>query len=55
MPKYLITTRAAYIMEADHAQSAKAYMESLVAEIEDGYAIFFDTPNEIVVKEVFNA
>lgn len=54
MPKYLVTTRAAYIMQADHAESAKDYMENLIAEIEDKYCIFFDTPNEIVVRELFD-
>ena len=55
MPKYIVTTRMAAILDADSLQSAKDYFDSLQWEISESYDIIFDTINETHAKELFDA
>ena len=54
MTKYIVTTRVAMILDADHPSSAIDYFTGVGWEIEESYGnIIFDTANENTATEVF--
>lgn len=55
MPKYIVTTRMAAILDADSPESAKDYFDSLQWEISGSFDTIFDTYNETQAKELFDA
>jgi hypothetical protein len=54
MPKYIVTTRAAIILEADSAASALEYWADIGEDIGTDHNIVFDTTNETIAKELFD-
>lgn len=54
MSKYIVTTRAAIILEADSAESALEYWGEIGDNIATEHSIVFDTTNETIAKELFD-